>query len=91
MLSFPPSHTNTDVVLFSNFRSPVYIMALPGGKKMLLQTLRGRNNSLTQARGEEYQASTCLRNIHQELHWWPPAESPSSLDTEREVSMWKLS
>uniref|UniRef100_A0A8C9XVT0 Secreted protein n=1 Tax=Sander lucioperca TaxID=283035 RepID=A0A8C9XVT0_SANLU len=93
----PPSIW-ADVVLFSNFRSPEYIMALPDGKKFHYthQTSRGRNT--IQALGKEYSATQTLGNIWSgsqgfcpwhpgspcrgisSLHWWQPAESPSSLE-----------
>uniref|UniRef100_A0A8C7L4J1 Uncharacterized protein n=1 Tax=Oncorhynchus kisutch TaxID=8019 RepID=A0A8C7L4J1_ONCKI len=66
----PPSIW-ADVVLFSNFRSPEYIMALQGEEKYIWSGSPG----------------SCpwhpRRSIHLEPHWWQPGESPSSLERPR--------
>uniref|UniRef100_A0A674N9H3 Uncharacterized protein n=1 Tax=Takifugu rubripes TaxID=31033 RepID=A0A674N9H3_TAKRU len=87
----PPSIC-ADAVLFSNFRSPEYIMALTGRNTLLHIPFTSlflpspgfcpwrpgspcRDISLAGCR--------LRKNIPQELHWWQPAESPSSLNREK--------
>uniref|UniRef100_A0A663LUQ4 Uncharacterized protein n=1 Tax=Athene cunicularia TaxID=194338 RepID=A0A663LUQ4_ATHCN len=64
----PPS-TWADVVLFSNFSSPEYIMAL-----------RGKDTRHKPARGQETQCSCPCTRLGPP--WWQPGESPSSLAQE---------
>uniref|UniRef100_A0A672G3I7 Uncharacterized protein n=1 Tax=Salarias fasciatus TaxID=181472 RepID=A0A672G3I7_SALFA len=71
----PPSIC-ADAVLFSNFRSPQYIMAL-GEERHTHQTNLLFYSLLYKLTGAAVEAQK------NPLHWWQPAGSPSSLDTHK--------
>uniref|UniRef100_A0A671YWV2 Uncharacterized protein n=1 Tax=Sparus aurata TaxID=8175 RepID=A0A671YWV2_SPAAU len=109
-----PSKFSTDAVLFSNFRSPEYIMALQG-ERIVSAEYRPKGMERTcgwslcpapiwsgspgfcpwhpgnPCHGTSSAGCHQRRNIHQGLHWWQPAESPSSLEKIRVGNEWKLS
>uniref|UniRef100_A0A3Q3MLZ4 Uncharacterized protein n=1 Tax=Mastacembelus armatus TaxID=205130 RepID=A0A3Q3MLZ4_9TELE len=80
----------SDDVLFSNFKSPEYIMAL----QMIVcmeQTCFCPWHLGSPCHGISSALCRQRRNTRLELHWWQPAGSPSLLDMKGEVSKWKFS
>uniref|UniRef100_A0A8D3AEJ6 Uncharacterized protein n=1 Tax=Scophthalmus maximus TaxID=52904 RepID=A0A8D3AEJ6_SCOMX len=90
MLWTPPSIW-ADVVLFSNFRSPEYIMALwecTSGSSW--HQCLDRSAGFQPAGSCPWRPRSPCHGISSELRWWQPAETPSSLEVQREVRILEM-